>query len=100
MGVGDFGGFNAGVQVGNPFNNQLLTTMIFGLGMIAFFNLMVTLLVPLFSNLGSSSSSSKTNTEGNDVPRSLSLDWNTNDVIDMAKNVIGAVEKLQATFEK
>jgi hypothetical protein len=91
VGVGDFGGFNGGVQVGNPFSSHLLGTIIFGLGMLAFINLVVTLITPLLNKPSSNST----------APASgRALDWNSEDVIFTAKMIMDAVDKLSSKFEQ
>ncbi len=84
-------GVSGGVAVGNPLNNSFLVPVIMGLGLLSLFNIILTVVTPLFNK----DDGEEAEEEERRFGRGLSLD----EVTQIADKVYQAVQKFQQMQE-
>eukprot|EP00094_Tigriopus_californicus_P009035 TCALIF_08709-PA protein Name:"Protein of unknown function" AED:0.44 eAED:0.44 QI:0/0/0.5/0.5/1/1/2/119/126 len=94
VGVDNGLGVNGGFQVGNPLNSNILVPVIIGLGLLSFFNIVLTVLTPLFSK------TSKSDTDAAETPATpADAARMSRNMMYMANNVMEAIEKFKNQYQ-
>ena len=95
MGVGDGLGVNGNFQVGNPLNNNLLFPIIVGLGLLSLFNIVLTIVTPFLTK-----GMDKEDEAPADEPAAGRSVRGARNIMNLANNVLEAVQKLQRQHEE
>ena len=82
-------GVSGGVAVGNPFNSQILVPVIMGLGLLSLFNIVLTIITPLFNK------PAEEEEEGEEDARRMGRGVTLAEMTQIADKVYQAVQKYQ-----
>eukprot|EP00095_Tigriopus_kingsejongensis_P008192 maker-scaffold895_size84271-snap-gene-0.27 protein:Tk08192 transcript:maker-scaffold895_size84271-snap-gene-0.27-mRNA-1 annotation:"membrane protein" len=95
-------GVNGGFQVGNPLNSNILVPVVVGLGLLSFFNILLTIFTPLFSKKPAADKSdtaapTAATTPPADPAASARMSRN---MMYLANNVLEAIQKYQTQYNQ